>query len=144
MRFWDASALTPLVVREPSTRALRSVLATDEGVVAWWGTRLECVSAIRRRERERALTSAHARQALMRLADLAGTWTEISPTDAVRMAAERALGVHPLRTGDSLQLAAAVVWRGETTDAYEFVCLDERLRDAATREGFGLLPEDGP
>jgi hypothetical protein len=33
-----------------------------------------------------------------------------------------------------------VVWAGSTTGE-AFVCLDERLRDAARREGFSVLPQ---
>jgi hypothetical protein len=45
-----------------------------------------------------------------------------------------------LRATDALQLAAALVWCDETPRGEPFVCLDERLGDAARREGFRLLP----
>jgi hypothetical protein len=51
------------------------------------------------------------------------------------------LAAHPLRAADALQLAAALVWTGEAAAGEAFVCLDERLRDAARREGFEVLPE---
>jgi hypothetical protein len=50
--------------------------------------------------------------------------------------------VHPVRAADALQLGAALLWRGEPGRAAEFVCLDERLRDAASREGFALKPDE--
>ncbi|MBA2251932.1 MAG: hypothetical protein H0W13_04380, partial [Nitrospirales bacterium] len=49
--------------------------------------------------------------------------------------------LHPLRAADSLQLAAALVWANRQAVGHHFVCLDQRLREAAHREGFVLLPK---
>jgi predicted nucleic acid-binding protein len=57
------------------------------------------------------------------------------PSQEVRDQARRVLRVHPLRAADALQLAAALVWKGR-----HFVCFDQRLREAAQREGFRLFP----
>ena len=66
----------------------------------------------------------------------------IAPTDDVRRRAARLLAVHPLRAADALQLAAALVWVEEQPHGERFVSLDGRLRDAAAREGFTLVPAD--
>lgn len=87
MRFWDASALTPLLVPEAASAAVRTLLATDSAVVAWWGTRVECTSALRRREREGMLSTPEVRRAQSRLDVLSDSWSEILPGDAVRTAA---------------------------------------------------------
>jgi len=58
----------------------------------------------------------------------------------VRARAARLLSLHPLRAADALQLAAALVWCRERTAEAPFVCLDDRLRLAAAREGFRVLP----
>jgi hypothetical protein len=50
--------------------------------------------------------------------------------------------VHPLRAADALQLAAALVWVEEQPHGEGFVSLDGRLRDAAAREGFTLVPAE--
>jgi predicted nucleic acid-binding protein len=63
----------------------------------------------------------------------------VAPTLRLREAAGRALAAHPLRAADALQLAAALVWSHEGSGE-AFVCLDDRLRDAARREGFEVLP----
>lgn len=144
MRFWDASALVPIIVWEHSSDAVRRLLASDDRIVAWWGSTVECVSGLRRREREGELDAPLALRALGRLDALSSGWTEIGPSGAVRSAAEHALAAHPLRVGDAFQLAAALLWRGEPTSVRELVCLDRRLRDAAAREGFALLPEELP
>ena len=67
MKFWDSSALIPLIVPEPETRALGALLRADPSVAAWWGTRLECAAALARLERERRITGPNMAQARSRL-----------------------------------------------------------------------------
>ena len=105
-------------------------------MLVWWGTRVECVSAVARREREGALGIADADAALHGLRDLAAEWQEIVPGESIRTTAQRVLRVHPLRAGDSLQLAAAMIAAGHDRTTLEFVSLDARLNEAASREGF--------
>jgi hypothetical protein len=64
-------------------------------------------------------------------------WHEILPGDAVRAQALRALRIHPLRSADALQLAAAMTWAGGKPLGHGFCTLDERLA-AARGEGFEL------
>jgi predicted nucleic acid-binding protein len=139
MRYWDASAIVPLLLAEPGREALLEQLERDPAMLVWWGTPVECTSAIARREREGALSLADASSALERLRSLSGAWHEVLPSEAVRSTAQRLLRVHPLRAGDSLQLAAAVVAAHQDAPSLPFVCLDDRLNDAATREGFPVL-----
>lgn len=139
MRFWDASAVVPLILSEPTTTGLLALLERDPVMLVWWGTPVECTSAVARREREGALAAADAARVLDRLRRIAAGWQEVLPADAVRTIAQRLLRVHPLRTSDSLQLAAAIVASEHEPASLEFVCLDERLNDAAGREGFALV-----
>ena len=39
MRFWDTSAVVPLIVAEPETAAVRRLTVSDPALVVWWGTR---------------------------------------------------------------------------------------------------------
>lgn len=139
MKFWDASAIVPLMVSEQASSPLLDLLEQDPVMVVWWGTPVECVSAIARREREAALTVAEASAALERLRSLVVEWNEVQPVDSLRGTAQRLLRVHPLRASDSLQLAAAILAAEHEPAALEFVCLDERLNDAASREGFRVV-----
>ena len=67
----------------------------------------------------------------------------IQPTDHVRERAEQLIAVYPLRAADALQLAAALTWCENQPWNERFVCLDKRLRDAARKEGFSVLPDNG-
>jgi predicted nucleic acid-binding protein len=138
--FWDSSAIVPLCVNEPASATVKSILADDPVAVVWWTTRTECISALARQMREGGITLVGERQARDVLDRLASTWVEIQPTSSLRAVAERLLGVHVLRAADAFQLAAALQWCRGQTSGLSLVCFDGRLRSAAHREGFNVLP----
>lgn len=138
MRFWDASALVPLLLEQPLSERSRQLHAADREIVAWWGSSIECASAIARLHREDRLTAAEDRQARSLLTMLSASWFEVQPGDAVRAQAHRLLRLHSLRAADALQLAAALEWGGSPPDG-QFVSFDERLNTAAEHEGFVTL-----
>jgi predicted nucleic acid-binding protein len=140
VRFWDTSAIVPLCVSEPASVQVRRLAEGDPALVVWWGSRTECVSALARRRRERALTPSAERRALDVLQVLAHAWSEVLPGEILRRRAERLLAVHALRAADAFQLAAALLWSRGDTRGRELLSLDERLREAAVREGFRVLP----
>lgn len=139
MRFWDASAIVPLLQEEPTTATCRELLTEDADVVVWWGTAIECASAVSRLERTAVVGPDGAEAMLSRLHDLRERWMEIQPLAVVRTTALRLLRLHPLRSADSLQLAAAITCAEGEPRVLPFVCLDRRLADAARREGFSVL-----
>lgn len=142
MKFWDASALIALLIDEPDSGAVHSIAAADGSIAAWWGSPVECCSAIARVRREGEVGLQEEDRLRREVAALAESWTEILPTADLRHTATRLLLSHTLRAADGLQLAAALVWAGgHVTDQY-FVCLDEKLRRAARDEGFTVLPEE--
>ena len=140
MRYWDSSALVPLLAVESSSTRLREIHQSDPAIATWWGSPVECVSALARLERDDGLTADAFRDAVRRLRRLAMTWTEVLPSDDVREQAIRLLRVHPLRAADATQLGAAIIASDFQPAALEFVSLDSRLCEAAEREGFGLAP----
>jgi hypothetical protein len=139
--FWDTSAIIPLLLPEPRSVVLTEALTADREVTLWWGAPVECLSAIYRRHRETAVPGALLTGALNRLRALVEDADAVAPTDEVRRRAGRLVAAHPLRAADALQLGAALVWCEEQSHGEIFVCLDERLREAARREGFALIPE---
>lgn len=140
MRYWDTSALVPLLLAQPATERVHPLLRDDDDIVVWWGTVVECNSALARLERSGELPPPAIQSALEALALLREGWSEVSASEAVREQAARLLRVHPLRAADALQLAAALVWSGGSPTGLEVVSLDERLRTALSREGFSTLP----
>ena len=142
MRFWDSSAVVPLLVVESSSAAVLREYEVDPEVVAWWATEAECVSALARLEREGSLTAPSMAEGLRRLAGLARAWREVQPVSIVRQTAIRLLRVHPLRTADAFRLGAAIVAAEGHPATLQLVTLDERLAQAAEREGFAVLRPD--
>ena len=139
MKFWDASALIPLLAEEPTRKSMLQLLQQDPQVLIWWGTPIEIASALARLERENSLTADQVSGALSKVRQLAASWHEVLPSDAVRRTAERLLRAHPLRAADSLQLAAALIATDHDPSTLEIVCLDARLTSVAQREGFTVL-----
>jgi len=140
VRFWDSSALVPLLVPEAMSRSLQGLYRTDPVMVAWWATEIECTSAIARRQRLGQLREAIVIEAFVRLSALRAGWHEVEPGEDVREAAKRLVRVHDLRTADALQLAAALFVAEARPSTLEFVSLDDRLVAAARREGFSTTP----
>ena len=140
MKFWDASAIIPLCVREPGSSLVRKIAEEDGAIVVWWTTPIECYSAFARRRRDDIRMRANEDQARQAVARMAADWTEVQPSQQVRETAARVLLLHPLRAADALQLAAGLVWANGHAARHHFVCLDERLRETAQREGFAVLP----
>lgn len=99
-----------------------------------------CQSALYRRHREDVLALSRLQEALLKLKVLGEDADFVTPTDRVRERAGRLLAAHPLRAGDALQPAAALAWCDEDPQGETFVCLDDRLREAARREGFPIPP----
>ena len=80
MNFWDTSALVALSVDEPRRQAALRVLEADEQIVVWWGTAIEYVAAISRRERDGSLKTAEVTEHLGRLTALSQVWYEVQPS----------------------------------------------------------------
>jgi hypothetical protein len=139
MRFWDSSALVPLVLAWPSDQAVRGEYERDADALVWWGTRVECASAIARVEREGLLAPPGVAEAMSRLDAMAAAWGEVQPIDRIRQLAVRLLRVHALRAADALQIAAAIIGSEDRPTTLPVVTLDRRLALAAEREGFPVI-----
>lgn len=139
MKFWDSSALVPLVSREPSSRRCQRLLRQDPAVVTWVLSRVEIRSALIRKRRRQGISADELRESWVRVEELAQSWSEVQSLDLAIRRALRALDLHDLRAGDALQLGAALVACGDDAGRLSFVVLDERLAKAAEREGFPVI-----
>jgi predicted nucleic acid-binding protein len=136
VKFWDSSAVVPLLVPEVVSGSVQRLYEDDPVMAAWWATEIECTSAIARRQRLGQLPEDVAAEGFVRLKALREGWHEVEPGEELRESAKRLLRVHDLRTADALQLAAAVYVAEARPSTLEFVSLDDRLLAAARREGF--------
>ena len=138
MRFWDSSAIIALLVPQSASAHAERLVNADPDIVVWWATSIECVAALTRLGREGRMAEEDIESALRRLDAILDKSDAIDPTDWIRDQACRLLRVHPLRSADALQLAAALELRGSDPDKIEFVTYDNRLAGSARREGFAV------
>jgi predicted nucleic acid-binding protein len=143
LRFWDSSAVVPLLIEEPTSRAARQALRAHPAVVIWVATPLEASSALHRRAREGILDADEVAGGLARLDRFLPRWTVIEDPTMVLAEARRLVAAHPLRAADAAQLAAALVAFDQRPRRRGFVTLDDNLAEAAEREGFDVLVPRG-
>jgi predicted nucleic acid-binding protein len=139
VRFWDASALVPTFIEEPSSAKVRNWHGFDPGITTWMMTLVEVLSAIARKKRERPELASLWNRAILDVLDAASGWVQISDAVATRLHAQRIVMDYPLRTADALQLGAALVAAEGDPGSLQLVTLDRRLADAAQREGFPVI-----
>lgn len=139
MTFWDSSALIPLIVEEPRSRACRALRRAHRAIAVWTFTEVELASALRRLVRDRLLDGDDAPAATVRAERLVATATIVEAGEPVKERALRAIGLHPLSAADALQLAAAIVLFDGRPRHRTFVCADDRLIAAARAEGFTVV-----
>lgn len=141
MRYWDSSALVPLLVEEPSSASLRLLMREDGHIATWSWSRTEVVSAIERRCRESSDSRTQRQKTLAEFADFAASWDEFSDILDIQSRTHDLLARHPLRAADAGHLATALILRALSNEPFDFVCLDNRLSNAAELEGFRVVPE---
>ena len=136
MRFRDPSTVVPLLVGEAASEMVEEILRRDPAMLVWWATEVECTSGLE-------LGGTGDRRCRARPHPLGpAQWHEIQAVLGVRRTARRLLRTYPLRAADALQLAAALITSEGKPASLEVVALDDRLIEAARREGL-VVTADG-
>lgn len=134
MRFFDASALVKRYLREDGTDQVRSLLRSDDVAVCRL-SEIEVVSAFARLAREGAISLSERDAATAALMSDLRAWTVVEITQDVTRVARRLLLQHPLRSGDAIQLAAALTLNDALPEGLAgWVAYDARLNAAAQAE----------
>jgi uncharacterized protein len=139
VKYWDPSAIVPVIIPQPDPGGRIALLEEDSQAMSWWGSRVECTSALFRLRRQETIDERELTQAFLRLETFFGKCLEVGPSEEVRKRAIRLLRAHPLRAADALQLAAALIACREEPASLPFVSGDQRLKAAAESEGFTVL-----
>jgi uncharacterized protein len=128
-----------LVVPEPGSDEVEDLVAHASATVTSRLSYLETRAAVARARREGRLTAAAARRVV---ADLEAVWQDLVAVEVDEHLAQRAAALvdgHPLRAGDALQLASAIVAAGQGAEVV-FACWDARLWAVARDLGFRVVP----
>jgi predicted nucleic acid-binding protein len=137
MLYWDTSALFAFLITEKHSTRLRTHIQRQGSSTAYTAiiTPLEFESAIQRRLSERTLSSREADYARLFGVDFRKK-AFLVPLD--QNALDTALHIqkiYGLRPGDAIQLASARLGTDDPSRVV-FLSLDEKLTEAAKREGF--------
>lgn len=140
MKFWDASAVVPLLLPEQESDYCLQILKGDQEVLLWCLSRVEVVSALTRRLREQSLTLDQFQAAKTRFRQILESSYQITALERVMNRAVRLLEVHTLHAADACQLASSLIATQEDPDRLPIICFDEPLKEAAMKEGFIVNP----
>jgi predicted nucleic acid-binding protein len=134
MRFFDASALVKKYVRETDSARVRRLLRSGEVALSRL-SEVEVVSAFARLARDEAITVAQRDRAAAAFVSDLNAWHVIELSSDVMATARRLLMQHELRTGEAVQLSAALVLQVGLGEALEeFVAYDHRTLGVARAE----------
>jgi uncharacterized protein len=142
-KFWDSSALVPLIVEQQHSPGARDLYRADSGLIVWQYTHTEIVSALTKLTRQEELDENDRDEALGRLDGLAARWEVVQSLDQAalnedRERARELMLMYPLQSGDALQLTAALAYFDRPAGR-GFVVVDRLLARAAAAEGFDVI-----
>jgi predicted nucleic acid-binding protein len=137
VRFWDSSALVPLLSDEPSTDAVYGLFGEDPDTIVACITPVEVTSAI---TRQAGFNLDLLSLAERRYSVLDTTWRIVDDYVRVLEVAREVVFRHRLRSGDAIQLASALIASRNEPSTLPFVTTDLELAAAARAEGFHTLP----
>ncbi len=138
--FWDASGLVLLCINQTDSSRSRKLARRFKRKIAWWGTSIEIESAFSRLLGEGKMSKEDLRKARAVWQKLERTLLIIQPDEVLREIAKSLPEKYGLRALDSLQLAAALRYCKEKSRDYVFICFDEKLAEAAEKDGFTIFP----
>ena len=102
---------------------------------------MEVVSALARRNREGSIPSTVLQSLLALTSEVVSTLAVMKLSPGVVRQAQSLLLRHAVRAADAIQLASCLVLRERLGQGVHFLAFDERLNEAAQREGLPLAVE---
>lgn len=138
--FWDSSALVPVCILQLSSHNFQRLWKQSNRISIWSGATVEIRSALARLHRNGEINVKELQSAVRRLDAMRRSWREIVSGEKLRLIAENLPDTYGLKSLDSFQLAAALVWCKEKPKGRLFICDDIRLSEAAQKAGFKTKP----
>lgn len=137
----ESSAPLGWLLEQEHGERVADTLAQAELVIASDLTLIECDRVLMRAVVLDELHESDAVQRQARLNAVADRWTLLALDEEIIERARRPFPVEPVRTLDAIHLASALIAR-KAVPELAMLALDVRVRKAADRLGFLLLPSD--
>lgn len=137
----ESSALLAWLLEQRHGQVAAAVLADAKRVISSELTLIECDRVLIRAVTLNELDESDAAMRQARLNAVAARWTLLSIDEEISERARRPFPVEPVRTLDAIHLASALTARKAMPET-AMLSLDQRVREAAGRLGFPLLPTD--
>ena len=139
----ESSAVLAWLLDEDGGAFVRRTLADTPTIIASDLTLIECDRVLHRAAALGELTEAEAADRRAHLTTAAAHWHILHIGAEVVDRARRPFPGDPIRTLDAIHLASALVARSAVA-GLELLSLDDRIRSAARKLGFEVLPEHLP
>lgn len=136
----ESSAVLAWLLDESSAADVRRSLASAEIIVASDLTLIECDRVILRAAALGELTEAEAADRRAHLTSAASHWQILRVAPEIVERARQPFPGEPIRTLDAIHLASALTARAAIMGLM-LLSLDDRLRKAGKKLGFGIIPE---
>jgi len=134
--YWDASALVKKYLSETGSETVRQWLAKDTVLVTSQLTYVEIHATFARKKRERDISPSDYQRVCRTFETDWQAITVVQLDDRLLPKIRYLLSRHPLRSADSVHLASALyISEQAQLRPLPFACADDRLLQAARREG---------
>lgn len=141
--YFDTSALVKRYVSEQGTESVVALLKEATGIYVASVAYVEVVMALRRKREEGSLDEPQFAHLLSAFDEEWQGLDRVGLTELVlRVVREQCLR-YPLRALDAIHLASALLLHQRGL-RFEFVCSDERLKQAASFEGLSVIDPTVP
>lgn len=137
----ESSAVLAWLLEQEHGEQVAATLAESELIIASDLTLIECDRVLIRAVALNELRESDAVHRQARLNAVSARWTLFGLDEEIVERARRPFPAEPVRTLDAIHVASAVTARKAVPDL-ALLSLDTRVRDAAGRLGFRLLPSD--
>ena len=109
MKYWDSSAVMPLLLDEPFSGSVYTTMRGDNEMVSWWGTPTECCSALARVRCENGITTEDEQMLRSRLDELVEFWNE----KVIRSVPRRGAYFQDIRSGRQIRYSLPLLLFGQ-------------------------------
>jgi predicted nucleic acid-binding protein len=137
--YLDTSALVKLYIDEAESTAVKQRVEVARIVSTSRVAYVEARAGIARKFREAELSKTEYKHMIEDLEEDWQSYFIVEVSESITKLAGQLVHRNPLRGFDAIHLASALFLKNRTHLELSFACVDERLKDAARREGLTII-----